>query len=117
MDPWRHLKNDLAMSDFGGLQKLLTEALTTERPQLWNDAEEQWDAAVSAQGLLTAARLLAQRYHLVITNVPYLARGKQSDRLKLFCETHYGRAKNDLANVFLDRCLELAFTLLRWERG
>ncbi len=108
LDPWRHLKNDLAMSDFGGLQKLLTEALTTERPQLWNEAVEQWDAAVSAQGLLTAARLLAQRYHLVMTNVPYLARGKQSDRLKLFCETHYGRAKNDLANVFLDRCLELA---------
>jgi hypothetical protein len=108
LDPWRHLKNDLAMSDFGGLQQLLTEALTTERPQLWNEAEEQWDAAVSAQGLLTAARLLAQRYHLVITNVPYLARGKQSDRLKLFCETHYGRAKNDLANVFLERCLELA---------
>lgn len=107
LDPWRHLKNDLAMSDFGGLQKLLTEALTTERPQLWNEAEEQWEAAVSAQGLLTAARLLAQRYHLVMTNVPYLARGKQSDQLKLFCETHYGRAKNDLANVFLERCLEL----------
>lgn len=108
LDPWRHLKDNLAMSDFGGLQKLLTEALTTERPQLWNDAEEQWDAAVSAQGLLTAARLLAQRYHLVMTNVPYLGRSKQSDRLKLFCETHYGQAKNDLANVFLDRCLELA---------
>ncbi len=108
LDPWRHLKNDLAMSDFGGLQKLLTEALTTERPQLWNEAEEQWDAAVSAQGLLTTARLLAQRYHLVITNVPYLTRGKQSEQLKLFCETHYGRAKNDLANVFLERCLELA---------
>ena len=108
LDPWRHLKNDLAMSDFGGLQQLLSEALTVERPQLWNEAEEQWDAAVSAQGLLTAARLLAQRYHLVITNVPYLARGKQSDELKKFCETHYGRAKNDLANVFLERCLELA---------
>jgi hypothetical protein len=38
LDPWRHLKNDLAMSDFGGLQQLLTEALTTERPQLWNEA-------------------------------------------------------------------------------
>ena len=117
LDPWRHLKNDLAMSDFGGLQQLLSEALTAERPQLWNEAEEQWDAAVSAQGLLAAARLLAQRYHLVITNVPYLARGKQSDKLKTFCETHYGRAKNDLANVFLERCLELLTPLSRWERG
>ncbi|HNM84733.1 MAG TPA: hypothetical protein PKI77_09430, partial [Mycobacterium sp.] len=55
-------------SSAGQVANLLNEALTAERPQLWNEAEEQWDAAVSAQGLLAAARLLAQRYHLVITN-------------------------------------------------
>jgi hypothetical protein len=45
---------------------------------------------------------------LVVTNVPYLARGKQDDTLKAHCETHYPEAKNDLANVFLERCLELS---------
>ncbi|NCC34821.1 MAG: SAM-dependent DNA methyltransferase, partial [Chloroflexia bacterium] len=39
--------------------------------------------------------------------MPYLARGKQSDALKTYCERHYPEAKNDLANVFLERCLEL----------
>jgi hypothetical protein len=33
---------------------------------------------------------------------------KQHDTLKAYCETHYPEAKNDLANVFLERCLELA---------
>ena len=42
----------------------------------------------------------------MITNVPYLARGKQDERLRDFCEKHYSAAKNDLATVFLDRCLE-----------
>ncbi|MFM7847997.1 MAG: Eco57I restriction-modification methylase domain-containing protein, partial [Rubrivivax sp.] len=40
--------------------------------------------------------------------VPYLARGKQHEMLRAYCETHYPEAKNDLANVFLERCLELS---------
>jgi hypothetical protein len=38
-----------------------------------------------------------------------LVRGKQSDTLKSFCESRYPEAKNELANVFLQRCLELSF--------
>lgn len=108
LDPWRSLRNDLATSDYAGLQAMLSTALTQERADLLSDSEDLWDAAVSAQGLLDAARILAQRYHLVITNVPYLARGRQSEHLKDFCATHYPNAKNDLANVFLERNLELA---------
>ncbi|MCE5247408.1 BREX-1 system adenine-specific DNA-methyltransferase PglX [bacterium] len=66
------------------------------------------ELAVAAQGAAAAADLLTRRYHLVITNVPYLARGKQCAELRDFCERHYASAKNDLANVFLERCLELA---------
>lgn len=108
LDPWRSLRNDLATSDYAGLQAMLSTALTQERVGLLSDGEDHWDATVSAQGLLDAARILAQRYHLVITNVPYLARGRQSEHLKDFCATHYPDAKNDLANVFLERNLELA---------
>ncbi|MBE0507393.1 MAG: N-6 DNA methylase, partial [Marinospirillum sp.] len=64
------------------------------------------EAGIVAQGLVKAAELLAGQYTWVITNVPYLARGKQNETLKAFCETHYPAAKNDLATVFLDRCLE-----------
>ena len=69
--------------------------------------DEQQEVAVVAQGLAKAATLLAGRYQWVITNVPYLARGKQNERLREFCGRHYSAAKNDLATVFLDRCLEL----------
>ncbi|CAN7144675.1 SAM-dependent DNA methyltransferase [Paraburkholderia hospita] len=113
LDPARSLKNDLATSSFDTLRDLLGRALATERPvTLWGQANElqddTWDLALTARGLLDAARLLDERYHLVVTNVPYLARGKQHDILKNYCETHYPEAKNDLANVFLERCLELA---------
>ncbi len=113
LDPARSLKNDLATSSFDTLRDLLGRALATERPaMLLGQASElqddSWDLALAAKGLLDAARRLGGRYHLVVTNVPYLARGKQHDTLKDYCETHYPEAKNDLANVFLERCLELS---------
>jgi hypothetical protein len=113
LDPARVLRNDLATSGFDTLRDLLERALSTERPAtLWGQASElqddSWDLALTAKGLLDAARLLDGRYHLVVTNVPYLARGKQHDTLKDYCENHYPEAKNDLANVFLERCLELS---------
>jgi hypothetical protein len=113
LDPARSLKNDLATSSFDTLRELLVRALATERPAtLWGQASElqddSWDLALTAKGLLDAARLLDGRYHLVVTNVPYLARGKQHDALKDYCEANYPEAKNDLANVFLERCLELS---------
>lgn len=87
------------------LSEALNQALSQENAQEGSD--EQHETAVTAQGLAKAATLLGGRYHWVITNVPYLARGKQHPRLQEFCANHYPAAKNDLATVFLDRCLEL----------
>jgi len=86
------------------LSATLNQALETEKSK---QDESQQEAAVVAQGLAKAATLLSDQYQWVITNVPYLSRGKQSDQLRNFCERHYPEAKNDLATVFLDRCLEL----------
>jgi hypothetical protein len=64
------------------------------------------EVGIAAQGMAKATHLLAGKYHLVTTNVPYLARGRQGDKLREFCARHYPEAKNDIATVFLDRCLE-----------
>ena len=82
------------------LSSALEQALTR------GQGEDQHEVVVVAQGLAKAATLLGGRYELVITNVPYLARRKQNVQLKKFCEKYYSTAKNDLATVFLDRCLE-----------
>ncbi len=87
------------------LSTTLNQALENE--QQGEHGEAQQEAAVVAQGLAKAATLLSDQYQWVITNVPYLTRGKQSDRLRNFCERYYPEAKSDLATVFLERCLEL----------
>lgn len=98
-------KSDLYSADYAQLEPLLLAALKQEVAGADSDARRE--SALSALGLLEAARLLAAHYQLVVTNVPYLARGKQDEVLREYCERHYPSAKNDLANVFLERCLEL----------
>lgn len=71
---------------------------------------EQHEVAVVAQGLAKAATLLSQRYSWVVTNVPYLGRGNQDERLFDFSARHYPEGKSDLATVFLDRCLAFCRT-------
>ncbi|MCL7421789.1 MAG: BREX-1 system adenine-specific DNA-methyltransferase PglX [Methylobacter sp.] len=87
--------------EWNELSQTLNQALNQEQ------SDEQHEIGVVAQGLAKAAILLAGQYHWVITNVPYLARGKQDERLRDFCEKYYSAGKNDLATVFLDRCLQL----------
>jgi hypothetical protein len=108
LDPARSLKDDLATSNVQALRDLLAQALARESSDAHGHEGELLELALSARGLLDAARLLSDRYNLVITNVPYLVRGKQGAELASYVEIHYQNAKNDLANVFLERCLELS---------
>lgn len=109
LDPSKGNKGDLFAADYDTLTNLLGKALAIESSSLLRN-DENWELALSAKGLLEASRLLQARYHLIITNVPYLTRGKQNDKLKDFCDTYYHNSKSDLANVFLDRCIELSLS-------
>ena len=104
IDP-RALEGDLLRADFAGVQPLLDAAITGER----EDAEGT-ERAVAAQGMARAAELLADEYTLVITNVPYLGRGAQSDSVRSFAEASHPEGKNDLATIFLSR-------IFRWLGG
>ena len=97
VDP-RTVEADLYQHDYESTRALLGDLLEKE-----GASDEQTERAVAAQGMARAAELLAGRYHLVITNVPYLARGKQSDELKQFAQDRHPAAKADLATLFVTR--------------
>ena len=54
-----------------------------------------------------AATRLSRSYTLIVTNVPYLGRGKMIDVLRRFSESMFPVAKHDLATVFLSRLWQL----------
>lgn len=84
----------------------ISQALSTVIVNDRNATDDQQELAAAAQGLTRATELLSYRYALVITNVPYLGRGKHDDELKSYIDTQYAIGKADLATAFILRCLE-----------
>lgn len=99
------LQGRLFESDYSQVAPLLQRVLKQEQ------AAGDPVAAVfgnAAEGVARAATLLAGKYTLVATNVPYLSRGKQDEVLRQFCKEHYPKSKWDLATVFVERCRAFA---------
>jgi hypothetical protein len=101
----RALAGDLIEAEFHELAPLLTAALASSDNQKTKFENETVELTVIAQGLAKAAELLARQFTLVITNVPYLGRGKQDEVLKDYCERVHPEAKADLATCFGERCV------------
>ena len=101
IDPLR-LKTTVYSAGAERVLPLIEEALAQEQ------SEETRELAIAAQGVLAAFRILASRFTLVATNVPYLGRGKQDPILAQYCAEFHSDAKADLATCFVDRCLRFA---------
>ena len=66
-----------------------------------------WTTHQKVLKILKMASYLAPRYHVVVTNPPYLGSNNFNSRLKIFADQHYANAKGDLCVMFIDRCLEM----------
>jgi hypothetical protein len=63
----------------------------------------------TARGAINAYRVLTAKYNLVITNPPFLVRGRQGELLQDFCAKRFPQAKKDLATCFVERCRSFSF--------
>ena len=91
---------NLIEAEFHELIPLLGKALAQE-------AEEDniREMVVTASGLAKAAEILAGKFTIITTNVPYLGRKKHDEILKGYCGRAHPYAKADLATCFLERSL------------
>ncbi len=102
IDPAHVPLNDrLFSADYDAVLPVLEQALSRERR-----ADDPAAAVLgeATEGVAKAAKLLAGRYTLVTTNVPYLLRRKQAALVRQYCDRVHPEAKNDLATCFLERC-------------
>jgi|GEM_PF-6591505 len=76
----RAAERDLLVADFHELQPLLEQALAQK-----SQDDTAHEMAVTARGLAKAAEILAGRFTLVATNVPFLGRGNQDELIKDYC--------------------------------
>jgi len=94
------IKADAFTASFEELQPVLKKALENEGDT------EQLERGVMAAGIAKAGQLLANKYTLQITNVPYLEKGKQGDILANYSLKYFPEGKGDLATVFLEKLLK-----------
>lgn len=98
IDP-RQVSADIFREGFEKLGPLLGLILSAD------DADETQEMAVAAQGLAKAAEILASRFTLAITNVPFLGNRRQSRLLLEFSQNFFERSKIDLSATMLDRII------------
>ena len=57
--------------------------------------------------LVEQARMLVQKYDVVVTNPPYMGASNMNPRLNDFIKNHYPDSKSDLFAVFIERCAQM----------
>ena len=102
IDPKGSPIDPLLTAGFEEVRPMLDEALSAE---LTHPNTEERELAIAARGISQAGRFLTESYHLVITNVPYLGRDKQDQRLRDHCSSRYAGADTDLAFSCMERFL------------
>ena len=102
----RLLHGNVFDAGYEELAQFLQNALAMDSGEENKGENDSLELAVVAQGLNKATELLTARFTLVITNVPYLGRGKQTEDLREYTERAHPDAKADLATCFVERCLD-----------
>ena len=96
-------QQEIDVARFDELKHLADTALATESSYLTGERRE---IGIAAKGIVAAASLLGGEYDLVVTNVPFLTSGKQTESLKAFCRKRYFDGRYDIGACFIERIVE-----------
>lgn len=61
------------------------------------------------RGMIAQGQALAQKYHAVVTNPPYMGGGNMSNSLASYLKVHYSNSKLDCCTTFLERSLSFTY--------
>jgi hypothetical protein len=102
INPHRYFNEDTLFNiDWKQVRGILKQLLQKE------NSFDDLEIAALAQGLWKAYELLDNKYHLVVTNVPYLTLKRQNDIMKNYISTLFPISKYELATAFIERSLDL----------
>ena len=89
--------------DYAGLLRAWEQTAAATAPNfnmvLWYDAVKE-----EIPKLLRQAHLLFQKYHIVVTNPPYMGSKGMGAKLARFVKEQYPASKSDLFAAFIERC-------------
>ena len=78
-----------------------------EDGQLHLDIHGEIEASSRLQVLINIGEALAQKYHSVVTNPPYMGASGMSSTLTQYVKENYPDTKSDMSTVCMEKCLSL----------
>lgn len=79
----------------------------SEGGQIPMEIHGEIEAAPRMQALINIGQALAQKYHVVVTNPPYMGSNGMAEKLNNYIKEYFPNSKNDLYGVFIERCLDM----------
>lgn len=79
-----------------------------EGGQLRLDVHGEIEISLRLQALANIGEALAQKYHVVVTNPPYMSSAGMGAKLNDYVKTYYANSKSDMFAVFIERCRDMA---------
>ncbi|MBV1759463.1 MAG: BREX-1 system adenine-specific DNA-methyltransferase PglX [Dethiosulfatibacter sp.] len=83
------------VNDFAIDGQLTLESIETEKSQRF------------INGLINIARVMEQKYDVVMTNPPYMGNNGMNGKLSSFVKKYYAEAKSDMSTVFMLKALKM----------
>ena len=80
----------------------------TPDQQVSFDEDGMEDTQAQLRLMIAQGQALAQKYHAVVTNPPYMGSSGMSAKLSDFVKSNYSDSKSDLFAVFMERCRQMA---------
>ena len=92
--------------DWDLLRRFAVPRCMSEGGQLSFEINGVIDAAARLQELINVGEALAQKYHVVVTNPPYLGNTRFSPALDRFIKENYAEVKSDLSMVMFKHTID-----------
>lgn len=91
---WDLLKKFVSESDIKGQLSLETFGIEETEKMLLD--------------IIELGKVMAQKYHIVVTNPPYMGSSGMNSKLSEYLKKNYSDSKSDLFAVFIEKCLKFA---------
>ena len=75
--------------------------------QLQLDIQGDVETSFRMQKLIEIGEALSQKYHVVVTNPPYMSSSYMPNKLKTYVQNYYSDFKNDMFSVFIKQVLNM----------
>lgn len=84
------------------------DAIYARFEEIKEDISIYKEGALELLSLVQVAQALTQKYHVVVTNPPYMGFNNMGMKLSSYIKNSYPKSKSDISTIFMEKCMDIA---------